>query len=278
MILNRSQLRELLEVNGINPSKALGQNFLTDSNILHKIVRLAEISPGDHVVEIGPGVGSLTMALKEAGANITAIEMDKRLVYLLKQQLNGLNITIVEADAMKLDWKSFLPKDKEWILVANLPYNVATPLVLEILENAPYISKLMVMVQKEAAERFVAQPSTPAYGAVTVKISYWASASIQAKVPPQVFFPRPKVESSVVLIKRNPLEDIDNDKDLLFKLINAGFSTRRKMLRRSLEGIIGKNVLEQSGISPESRAEELTILEWKKLAKCQQKFNEQMLN
>ena len=221
MTHSRPAIRELLESNHLAPRRDLGQNFVADPNTVRRIADLARVGPADHVVEIGAGLGSLTLALAETGAAITAIEVDRGIVPLLREVLaDRTNVRVVEADAMHIDWNVTLnPTDDPaieagWVLVANLPYNVATPLICDILDTVPQVHRMIVMVQREAAERFAAQPRTPAYGAVSVKVAYWGSARIIGHVPASVFVPRPNVESSLVEITRRTPPPTDTD--LLF--------------------------------------------------------------
>jgi 16S rRNA (adenine1518-N6/adenine1519-N6)-dimethyltransferase len=260
-----SQIRALLDANGLRPSKALGQHFLADVNMASHIVRLAGVRPGDRVVEVGPGLGSLTLALAESGASITAIEVDHGIVPLLIGIVaDHTNVRVLEADAMQLDWQHTLDPAHAWVLVANLPYNVATPLICDLLDTVQQIRRMLVMVQREAAERFAALPRTPAYGAVSVKVAYWGRARIVGHVPASVFVPRPNVESSLVeIVRRNPPA---TEPVALFELVRAGFGQRRKMLRRSLVGLVTAEQFASAGVDPTARAEELDVEAWCRLA------------
>jgi 16S rRNA (adenine1518-N6/adenine1519-N6)-dimethyltransferase len=264
---SRPAIRELLEAHDLAPRRDLGQNFVADPNTVRRIAELARVSTGDHVVEIGAGLGSLTLALADTGAEILAIEVDRGVVPVLREVVAGRpNVTVVEADAMELDWSQVLDPEVEggWVLVANLPYNVATPLICDILDEVAHIERLIVMVQREAAERFAASPRTPAYGAVSVKAAYWGTARIIGHVPASVFVPRPNVESALVEITRR--QPPPTDPDTLFALVRTGFGQRRKMLRRSLAGIVAPDTFEAAGVSPTARPEELDVDAWCRLA------------
>jgi 16S rRNA (adenine1518-N6/adenine1519-N6)-dimethyltransferase len=264
--LSRRDARELLERHGLSPRKAFGQNFVVDPNTVRRIARLAAVGPDDRVIEIGPGLGSLTLALAETGAAITAIELDRGFVPLLQAELEPKGITIIEGDALRHDWNETLGSRLGWVLVSNLPYNIATPLVCDILDGVPQINRMLVMVQREVGERMVAKPSTPAYGGVTVKIGYWATAKIVGSVPASVFLPPPKVESALVSITRRP-EPLEVDRELLFQLVRAGFAHRRKMLRGSIGALVPAEAFEVAAIRPEARAEELDVTDWVRLAR-----------
>ena len=205
MTHGRAEIHELLLANQLHPSRALGQNFVADGNTVRRIVRLAGIAPGRRVVEIGAGLGSLTLALVEAGATVTAVEIDRFVVPVLRDQVESLGVRVVEADALTVDWGELLGEDpagEPWALVANLPYNVAVPLVVRVLEEAPQVSSLLVMVQREVGERLAAGPGDDSYGAVSVKVAYWATASVVGRVSASVFIPRPRVESVLVRLDR----------------------------------------------------------------------------
>ena len=177
MTLSGRDVSELLAAHGLHPSRALGQNFVVDPNTVRRIARLAEVGAGDRIVEIGAGLGSLTLALLETGASVTAIEVDRGLVPVLRSVVEPHGAVVVEADALSIDWPALLG-DERWTLVANLPYNVATPLVADLLDGVPQIDRMLVMVQREVGERLAARAGTDAYGAISVKVAYWARAEV----------------------------------------------------------------------------------------------------
>ncbi|MGH9133514.1 MAG: 16S rRNA (adenine(1518)-N(6)/adenine(1519)-N(6))-dimethyltransferase RsmA [Ilumatobacteraceae bacterium] len=261
-------IRTLLDRIDRSPRRDLGQNFVADPNTVRRIARLAAVGPGDRVVEIGAGLGSLTLALVETGAAVTAIEVDPRLAEALRTVVAGAvaggDVSVVEADAMTLDWRDLLGDHDHWTLVANLPYNVATPLVCDLLDTVPAIDRMLVMVQREAAERFAAAPGTKQYGAVTVKVAYWATARLVGTVPASVFIPRPNVESALVEFTRLPARA--TDPAALFQLVRTAFGQRRKMLRRSLAGRVTPEQFATAGISPQARPEQLDVDTWCRLA------------
>ena len=266
MTHSRPRIRELLEAGHLAPRRDLGQNFVADPNTVRRIAHLAGVGPGDHVVEIGAGLGSLTLALAETGARVTAVEVDAGLAATLRDVVAGeADVRVVEANAMNLDWDG-VAGTGDAVLVANLPYNVATPLVADVLDDVPQITRMLVMVQREVAERFVAAPRTPAYGAVSVKIAFWASARIVGLVPASVFFPRPNVESALVeIVRRQPPA---SDPAAVFRLVRAAFNKRRKMLRRSLAGVVTAEQFAAAGIEPTARPEELDVTAWCALAEA----------
>ncbi len=266
---NRAQIDELLLRHGLAPRRDLGQNFVADANTVRRIARLAEIGPGDHVLEIGPGLGSLTLALAETGATVIAVEIDRGVVPVLREITADLpNVTVVEGDAMHLDWATLLAGDDHWVMVANLPYNVATPLVCDVLDFVPQVARMLVMVQREVAERMCAAPRTEAFGAVSVKIAYWATARIAGYVPATVFVPRPKVESALADIRRRPAPAVSAPRALMFELIKVAFGQRRKMLRRSLTALVQPESFEAASIDAQRRPEELSVEEWGRLAEA----------
>lgn len=264
---NRAQIDELLLRHGLAPRRDLGQNFVADANTVRRIARLAEIGPTDHVLEIGPGLGSLTLALAETGATVIAVEIDRGVVPVLREITAHLpNVTVVEGDAMHLDWETLLAAAPAWVMVANLPYNVATPLVCDVLDYVPQIERMLVMVQREVAERMCAAPRTQAFGAVSVKIAYWATARISGYVPATVFVPRPKVESALADIRRRPEPAVSAPRKLMFELIKVAFGQRRKMMRRSLGALVEATTFEAADIDAQRRPEELSVEEWGRLA------------
>jgi 16S rRNA (adenine1518-N6/adenine1519-N6)-dimethyltransferase len=268
MTFSAQQVRRLLAEHDIRPSRSRGQNFVVDPNTVRRIARLAEVGPGDRVVEIGAGVGSLTLALTETGAHVTAVEVDRRLVAVLRQVLPE-DVSLVQADALTLDWREVLGEEGPWVLVANLPYNIAATLVLEILDEVPAITRMLVMVQREVAERLAARTGDDAYGATSVKVAYWATAELAGNVPRRVFLPVPNVDSALVRIVRRPRPlGSAVERAWLFTLVSAGFRQRRKMLRRSLAGLASVEDIEAAELRPESRAEELDLAAWRRLAAC----------
>ena len=273
-LLTPASIQALLDKHGVRPGRALGQNFLADPNTARRIVRLAGVEAGARVVEVGPGLGSLTLAIADAGASeIVALELDRHLVPVLREVLDGRGVRIEEGDALSIDWRALLGDTPGWSMVSNLPYNVATPLVVRVLENAPMVERLFVMVQREVGERMAAAPGTDAYGAVSVKIAYYARAELAGVVPPTVFMPKPAVDSALVRLVRRHEPPVDvPDVERLFVLVRAGFATRRKMLRRALTTELGSRtiaVLEAAGVDPSVRAETLGLEEWASIARVE---------
>ncbi len=269
MTFTRTEVSALLTKHRLAPRRAFGQNFVVDANTVRKIARLADVRAGDFVLEIGAGLGSLTLALAETGAQIVAVEIDNGLVEVLRENTASLpNVEIIHGDAMQLDWQPLLSKSKHWHVVANLPYNLATPIVADILDGLSQVDHLLVMVQSEVADRLVAQVGSDAYGAVSVKINYWATAKIVGAVSASVFFPQPRVESALVDIRRRIEPGVTDVKaSELFALVRTGFAKRRKMLRRALVDIALPADFESAGVNPESRAEELDLAAWGRLCK-----------
>jgi 16S rRNA (adenine1518-N6/adenine1519-N6)-dimethyltransferase len=265
--LSPRDIRALLDAHGLRPSRALGQNFVADPNTVRRIARLAGVGPGDHVLEIGAGLGSLTLALAETGAAVTAVEVDRHLVPVLREVVEPVGVTVVHGDALHLDWGPVLAAAPAWSLVANLPYNIATPLVLDLLAGVPAITRMLVMVQHEVGERLAAGPGDPGYGIPSVKVAYWATAGVVGRVPPTVFVPQPRVESALVRIVRRPQPAVDADRATLFRLVDAGFGQRRKMLRRALAALVPAEAFAAAGVDPTARAEQLTLPEWAALAR-----------
>ncbi len=269
MTFTRTEVSELLTKHGLAPRRAFGQNFVVDANTVRKIARLADVRAGDFVLEIGAGLGSLTLALAETGAQIVAVEIDNGLVEVLRESTASLpNVEIIHGDAMQLDWQPLLSKSKHWHVVANLPYNLATPIVADILDGLSQVDHLLVMVQSEVADRLVAQVGSDAYGAVSVKINYWAKSKIVGAVSASVFFPQPRVESALVDIRRRNEPGVtDVEASELFALVRTGFAKRRKMLRGALINVALPADFESAGVNPESRAEELDLAAWGRLCK-----------
>lgn len=269
MTHSRSAIRALLAEHGLEPSRALGQNFLADANTARKIVRLSAVGHGDRVVEVGAGLGSLTLALLEVGAEVIAVETDRHLTPVLRSVVEPAGATVVEADALRLRWDRLLgplEPGHPWVLVASLPYNIAAPLVLHLLEQATAIERLLVLVQLEVGERLAATPGTKAYGIPSVKRAWWAEATVVGKVAPSVFVPQPRVGSALVELRRHAPAGTIAQRVAVFELVEAGFNQRRKMLRRSLATKVAPGDLEAAGIRPDARAEELELADWLRLA------------
>ena len=266
-----ADIAHLLSAHGIRPSRALGQNFVADPNTVRRIARLAGLEAGDQVLEIGAGLGSLTLALAETGARVVAVETDRYLVPALRSVVERAAVEVVEGDALTLDLTALLAErgGGAWNLVANLPYNIATPLVMRTLTEVPIVTRLLVMVQREVGERMAATVGDEAYGAVSVRIAYFARAEIAGRVPASVFIPRPRVESVLVRLARRTEPAVDPNLvsyKRLDAVVRAGFGQRRKMLRRALAGVVEPGAFVRAGVRPESRAEELDVAAWGRLA------------
>jgi 16S rRNA (adenine1518-N6/adenine1519-N6)-dimethyltransferase len=272
-LLTPASVHALLAEHGLRPSRRLGQHFLADPNTARRIVRLAGVDPGDSVLEIGPGLGSLTLALRERGCDVLALEVDRKLASVLEEVVAGDDgVHIVTGDALTVDLDAVLGTGA-WRCVSNLPYNVATPVVIRLLEEAPSVRSALVMVQREVADRLVAAPGTPAYGAPSVRVAYDADAKIVGMVPRAVFVPVPKVDSALVELVRRDAPPVDvPSRERFFELVRAGFAHRRKMLRRTLRPALGErttDLLTDAGIDPRARAESLGLAEWAALARAE---------
>jgi 16S rRNA (adenine1518-N6/adenine1519-N6)-dimethyltransferase len=280
--LGRAALLELLEAHQIAPSRALGQNFVVDPNTIERIVRLSGARSGAPVLEIGAGLGSLSRGLVRSGCHLTALEIDRRLVPVLRATLPE-QVRVVEGDAMRDDLSALLAESARLdppdpgvagdgvLVVANLPYNIATPLVMRILEEVPEVTRLFVMVQLEVGERLAALPGNKAWGAVSALLTYFATARVVGRVSPQVFHPRPHVDSALVEIVRLDEPAVPAEVAgyaAIQRVVHAGFATRRKMLRSALSGLVGEACFEEAEVASTRRAEELTITEWGRLARC----------
>ena len=270
MVVGKSDLKDMMEKHDLRPSKSLGQNFVVDPNTILKIIRAANIEKGEQILEIGPGLGSLTSQLS-ATSKVVAIELDRYLVPALEEVLDHFgkreNVEIVQEDAMKIDWQEFFAQRQGvWKMVANLPYNIATPLLVTLLENAPEIQAIYVMVQLEVGERFAASPRSKAYGIPSVKAQYWAETKVLGKVSPNVFLPVPKVDSAILQIIRKPSPPEVNYANFS-RLIQTAFQHRRKMIRKSLNTLVPLANFSIAEVSPQARPEELSVTDWVKLAK-----------
>lgn len=260
----RSEITDLLKRHGLAPIHRLGQHFLADANITRKIVDLAGVGPGSKVVEVGAGTGTLTRALAASGAAVVAYEVDTGLGPVLEEVTSGLDVEVRLVDVTDADLSVDLEGDG-WAMVANLPYNVGTPLVLDALQNAANIDVFVVMVQKEVARRLVARVGDADYGLPSVVAGIYSDAALAFTVPPQVFYPPPNVDSAVVRLDRRPAPP---EAGRAVEIARAGFGQRRKMLRRSLASVAVDPValLDAAGIEPTRRAEELSPDEYLMLA------------
>lgn len=262
--LGRAATTRLLAAHGVRPRKELGQHFLADPNLVRKIVVAAEVWPGDRVLEIGAGAGTLTRALAATGATVVAYEVDPRLRPVLEEALQGVaGVEVRYADAATLDPAELA--GEEWVVVANLPYHVGTPLLLRLLREAPSISRFVVMLQREAVERLAAAPGSRTYGLPSVVVQLHGRVKVAFGVPPWVFIPPPKVESAVAVIHRRPAHPLSEQ---AIALAAAAFGQRRKMLRRSLAPVLPDPVaaLSAAGLSPTRRAEDLSPEDYLRLA------------
>jgi len=271
-LLGRRQTKALLARHGLRPRTALGQHFLVDPNTILKIVRAASVSSGELVVEVGAGVGALTLGLASAGASVIAIEQDRSLEPALTEALSEVpDVGVVWGDALTLDYDRLLG-GRAARVVSNLPYQIATPLVLAMLTDVPSISELVVMVQLEVGERLVAEPGSQPYGAVSAKVAYLASARVEFKVSRAVFLPEPDVSSVVVRLTRHAAAPVDVDPGRLFAVIDAGFATRRKTMRNALRGAgiapgDVEDALAAAGVDGSTRAERLGLREFAAIAR-----------
>jgi len=272
-LLGATEIREIAEKLELHPTKSLGQNFVIDANTCQKIVRLAVISQGDHVVEIGPGLGSLTLALLQATNKVTAIEIDQRLATQLPLTVaeHGVPheaLNVINQDALKVFDIPGAPTK----LVANLPYNVSVPVLLTMLERFPSITSGVVMVQTEVAERLAAKPGNKTYGVPSAKAAWWCDVLLADSVSRSVFWPVPNVDSSLVkFVRHEPLGD-EALRIRTFELIDKAFGQRRKMLRAIYSDIYGgsgeaESALASAGIDPTIRGESLSVERFAAIAK-----------
>jgi 16S rRNA (adenine1518-N6/adenine1519-N6)-dimethyltransferase len=271
-LLGPAEIRDLAELLDIQPTKKLGQNFVIDANTVRRIVRVAGVVAGETAVEIGPGLGSLTLGLLETGADVVAVEIDKRLAAQLPttvaEMQPGAKLTVITEDAMKV---TELPQSPS-VLVANLPYNVSVPVLLHFLEHFPTLRRGLVMVQAEVGERLAAPPGSKVYGAPSAKAAWYGTWKTHGKVSRQVFWPVPNVDSILVGFEREELPGTEEERLATFALIDAAFQQRRKMLRQALSVVLGDSAtasarLESAGLAPTSRGEELTVLDFLAIAR-----------
>lgn len=256
-----------------SPSKLLGQNFLKDKNILDKIVGLADLSKQDTVLEIGPGLGALTVELAKSAGKVVAVEKDKKLIpHLTELSHTHGNIELITEDSLKVNFRELFPGSGVKV-VSNLPYSVSTPIMIKLLESRDLFSSMVLMLQLEVGERIASGPGSKKYGSISVLLQTYFDITLEFRVPPSAFWPKPKVHS--VVLKMIPLKKSRaevRDEKLYEKVIRAAFSSRRKMLGNSLQSAFPKdsvrNALESTGIDPKRRAETLTIQEFSILTSC----------
>lgn len=267
-LLTSNDIRELCAQLNIRPTKTLGQNFVNDPGTVRKIVRNAGVQAGEQVLEIGPGLGSLTLALLEAGAQVSAVEIDPPLAQALpttaQARFPEAKLQVFTADALTITGPESIDGATPTRLVANLPYNVAVPIVLTVLEKLPSIQTVLVMVQAEVADRLAATPGSKIYGVPSAKVAWYASARRTLTIGRNVFYPVPNVDSALVKIERCPQPDTAATREQVFAVIDAAFAQRRKTLRQALAGLAGsagaaQEALERAGVSPTARGETLDI-------------------
>ncbi|WP_243063974.1 16S rRNA (adenine(1518)-N(6)/adenine(1519)-N(6))-dimethyltransferase RsmA [Humibacter sp. RRB41] len=270
-LLGPAQIRDLADLLDVTPTKKLGQNFVIDANTVRRIVRVGGVEAGDVVIEVGPGLGSLTLGLLETGASVVAVEIDRRMAAQLPITVAELapeassKLTVLHQDALKVTELPAAPNR----LVANLPYNVSVPVLLHLLQTVPTLASGVVMVQAEVGQRLAAEPGSKVYGGPSVKAAWYGSWRTAGQVSRQVFWPVPNVDSILVAFERHELADDDprNDDELrrrVFAVVDGAFGQRRKMLRQALAGIFGDSArasaaLEQAGLPTTARGEELTV-------------------
>ncbi|UTT65511.1 16S rRNA (adenine(1518)-N(6)/adenine(1519)-N(6))-dimethyltransferase RsmA [Janibacter sp. CX7] len=267
-LLGAARIRELAERHGVRPTKQWGQNFVVDANTVRRIVRAGEVTAQDHVVEIGPGLGSLTLALLEAAGRVTAVEVDPVLAAALPgtvaEEAPGAveRLEVVHADAMTV---TDLPGPPPTALVANLPYNISVPVVLHFLETFPTIERVLVMVQLEVAERLAAGPGSKTYGVPSVKAAWWTDVALAGRVSRSIFWPVPNVDSGLVRLVRRDPPTTAATREQVFAVVDAAFAQRRKTLRASLRSIAGSGEVAEAallaaGVDPRTRGEQLDVL------------------
>ncbi len=269
-MLGAAEIRQLAESLDLRPTKKLGQNFVIDPNTIRKIVAAANLTKDDVVVEIGPGLGSLTLGILEVVDNLVVVEIDKRLAELLPATIEkhapGKHIEIVQEDAMTVEKLPLVPT----ALVANLPYNISVPVLIHFLENFPTVEKMLVMVQAEVAHRLAAKPGSKDYGSPSVKLAWFGSAKLAGNIGRNVFWPAPQVDSALVYFERHR-QEVNKE---VFKVIDAAFAQRRKTLRQALAGWAGsavraEEILRKAGIEPSTRGEQLGIEDFVRVASSQ---------
>lgn len=275
-LLGATEIRELAAALNINPSKGLGQNFVIDGNVCQKIVRQVSINPEDVVLEIGPGLGSLSLAILELQVPLIAIEIDSRLAEQLPETVTrhapDAKMTVLNRDALEINELPVSPT----VLVANLPYNVSVPVLLNLLERFPSLREGVVMVQAEVADRLAATSGSKDFGVPSLKAAWWATLSLSGNVSRNIFWPVPNVDSKLVYFKRHEALGGEELRREVFTLIDAAFSQRRKMIRSSMSKVLGPNseaIINAAGINPTLRGEALEINDYCAIARQVSKLN-----
>ncbi len=275
-LLGPAEIRALAERLGVRPTKTLGQNFVHDGGTVRKIVRQAAVREGEHVVEVGPGLGSLTLGLLEVGAHVVAVEIDPVLADALPATVAAHQpdaverLEVVTADALSV---SRLPGPAPTALVANLPYNVSVPVLLTFLERFASLERALVMVQAEVADRLAAPPGSRTYGIPSVKAAWYAAARRTATIGRTVFWPEPNVDSALVELVRREPPPTTASREQVFAVVDAAFAQRRKMLRSALAGHAGSSAaaaraLEAAGVDPQARGERLDVADFARVAEA----------
>ena len=271
--MNYTGTRLLLEKYGFMLKKKYGQNFLIDENVLESITEAAELSKDITVLEIGPGIGTLTQYLCESARKVVAVEIDRNLIPILDEVLKPYdNVEVINRDIMKTDTDALFADEPAGTLkvVANLPYYITTPVMIKLIEGSAVFDHMIFMIQKEVADRIQAAPGTKEYGALSLAVKYFADVRVIGTVPPECFIPRPKVESTIISLKRHKTPLVDTDKTHLFKIIRASFNQRRKTLANAIENFEGLDytredvqaALEAAGLDENIRGEKLSLQEF----------------
>jgi len=275
-LLGPAEIRDLAGRLGVRPTKTWGQNFVHDGGTVRRIVRTAGVEAGDRVVEVGPGLGSLTLGLLEAGASVVAVEIDPTLARQLPETVAGRSpelaerLTVVPGDALDL---TELPGEPPTALVANLPYNVAVPVLLTFLQRFDSLERVLVMVQAEVADRLAADPGSKVYGVPSVKAAWYASARRAGTIGRSVFWPMPNVDSALVALERRDPPATTATREEVFAVVDAAFAQRRKTLRAALARTVGsgeaaERVLVAAGVDPSARGETLTVTDFARIAEA----------
>lgn len=273
VIASREVTHYILQTFGLKAKKRFGQNFLINEKVVQAIAQAAQIGPGDLVLEIGPGIGTLTQALAETGAQVKSVEIDQSLLPVLAKTLEGYtNVEIIPGDVLKVDLGE-ITQHEPFTVAANLPYYITTPIIFALLEQQLPLKRLVVMVQKEVAERMTAGPGAKDYGPLSLALQYYSEPRLALSVPARDFMPAPKVDSMVVVCEKREQPPVDADPKLFFQVVRAAFSQRRKMLSNCLKSLglssdQVKTLMERAGIDGKRRGESLSMEEFGKLTKA----------